>query len=148
MLRKRKEITHNDIVEIPDKIRIDQYEYNDGYLSYQVRSSPSSLDKLSNIRFLGQRLTYLDELTLLRGYVHSLIANRPVRGSLKLQSTIITFESVYKKYKELEKLTITETSLRVSIDEQGKSYTINYAEAMSIDIGLQNCIRYFVNKKV
>lgn len=145
MTRERKKIEHNDVVDIPDKIRLDHYEYNDGYLSYQVRSAS---DKLSNIRFFGQRVTYLDELTLLRGYVHSLIANRPVQGSLQLQNATIAFESVYKKYKELERLKITETSLRISLIEQGKSHIINYAEAMAIDIGLQNCIRYFVTKKV
>ena len=147
MTRERNEIAHNDRVEISDKIRIDHYEYNDGYLYYQVRSSGSS-DKLSNIRFLKHRVTYLDELTLLRGYVHSLIAYKPVRGSLQLQNATITFESVYKKYKELEKTTITEMSLRMSLSESGETHIINYAEAMSIDIGLQNCIRYFVNKRV
>jgi len=145
MSRERKKVEHDDAVAIHDKIHIAQFGYNDGYLSYQVRSTG---DKLSTIRFLGHRVTYIDELTLLRGYVHSLIANRPVRGTLQLQTATIAFESIYKKFKELEYLKITEMSLRMSIDKSEKHYIINYAEAMSIDAGLQNCIRYFVNKRV
>jgi len=147
MTRERNEKVLSEKISVPDRINIIEYEYNDGYLSYQVRSAEST-DKLSNIRFLKHRVTYLDELTLLRGYVHSLLANRPVRGSLQLQNATIAFESVYKKYKELEKKTITEMSLRMSLSESGETHIINYAEAMSIDIGLQNCIRYFVNKRV
>ena len=147
MTRERNEKVLSEKISVPDRINIIEYEYNDGYLSYQVRSAELT-DKLSNIRFLKHRVTYLDELTLLRGYVHSLLANRPVRGSLQLQNATIAFESVYKKYKELEKKTITEMSLRMSLSESGETHIINYAEAMSIDIGLQNCIRYFVNKRV